>query len=120
MVCTAALFAQSAVAAPNITSGDIVDGEVKTVDIGASAVTSAKIQDGAVTTSKLEDGAVTAAKLAGQVYTQAQVDAIVASLQQQISELQDLLQHFSRTGNEIYVSGANVHILNAPAPHPPR
>jgi len=46
---------------------------------------------------------------------QATVDAqavLISTLQAQVAALQDLLQHFSRTGNDIYITGANLHILN--------
>jgi hypothetical protein len=54
----------SAYAANTISSGDIVDGQVKTVDLGPAAVTNGKLADNAVGTGKIIDGAVTAAKLA--------------------------------------------------------
>jgi hypothetical protein len=43
-------------------------------------------------------------------YTQAQVDSLVANLQAQVTALQDLLQHVSRSGDDIYVTGANLHV----------
>jgi len=52
-----------AVAAGAITSLDIVDGQVKTVDLGKNAVTWRKIKPGAVKTSRIANGAVTGAKL---------------------------------------------------------
>jgi hypothetical protein len=53
----------SAYAANTISSGDIVDGQVKTVDIGAAAVTNGKLADNSIGASKLIDGHVTAAEL---------------------------------------------------------
>jgi hypothetical protein len=53
----------SAYAANTISSGDIVDGQVKTVDLGAGAVTNAKLADNAVGSGKIIDGGVTAADL---------------------------------------------------------
>jgi hypothetical protein len=47
-----------------------------------------------------------------QYYTQAQVDAIVASLQVQIDALTSLTEHLSRSGNDLYVTGANLHIVD--------
>lgn len=46
-----------------IRSVDIVNGEVKTPDIGAAAVTTAKLKDAAVTTVKLKPGSVGPAQL---------------------------------------------------------
>jgi hypothetical protein len=43
-------------------------------------------------------------------YTKAEVDALVSGLQSQIAALQDLLLHFSRSGNNIYITGANLNI----------
>ena len=64
----------TAYAAGTVRSKDIVNGQVKTVDLGANAVTSAKIQDGevslgdvgasAIDSSKLVDASVGAADLA--------------------------------------------------------
>ena len=45
-------------------------------------------------------------------YTQAEVDAIVSSLQAQIDALTDLTQHLSRSGDDLYVAGANLHIVD--------
>ncbi len=53
----------TAYAADTIFSSDIVDGEVKTADLGQSAVRSSKIATGQVQTVDLGDGAVTEAKL---------------------------------------------------------
>ena len=50
------LGAGSAYAANTIFSGDIVDGQVKTVDLANAAVVTAKIADGAVTSAKVQDG----------------------------------------------------------------
>jgi len=83
------------------------------------AVTGGKIVDGAVGSAKIADGAVTGAKLADPVYTKSEVDALIGALQSQIAALQgqnaglqNLLQHFSVEGNDIYISGANLHVVN--------
>ena len=52
-----------------VESSDIVDGQVKAVDLANSSVTSAKIRDGAVATADLADGAVTGAKVADSSLT---------------------------------------------------
>ena len=52
-----------------VLSSDIVDGEVKTVDLGSNAVTGAKLASGAVTSGKLVNSAVTNAKLAATAVT---------------------------------------------------
>jgi hypothetical protein len=33
-------------------------------------------------------------------------------LAQRVAALEDLLQHFSRKGNEVFITGANLHIVN--------
>ena len=48
----------------------------------------------------------------GRYYTQAQVDAIVAGLQAQIDALTNLTEHWSRSGDDIYLTGANLHIVD--------
>jgi hypothetical protein len=50
--------------------------------------------------------------MAAQTYTKAQVDSLVNGLQAQITVLQGLLQHFSRNGNEVAITGANLHIVS--------
>ncbi len=40
----------------------------------------------------------------------AALQATVSALQAQVAALQGLLQHFSRSGNELYISGANLNI----------
>jgi hypothetical protein len=47
----------------SVTSAKIVDGEVKTQDLGDNSVYSAKIQDGEVRESDLQDNAVTTNKI---------------------------------------------------------
>lgn len=49
--------------------------------------------------------------------TSARADLIVAQetiamLQGSVSDLDALLQHFSRVGNEVYLTGANLHVVN--------
>ena len=67
IVAYVALFAActtgAAYAANTIASGDIINGEVKTVDLGNNAVTSAKIADGQVTEADVGQAAVGAAEL---------------------------------------------------------
>ncbi len=77
-----------------------------------AGVKSNHIQDGAITAAKIANGAVTSDKFAEPVYTRAEVNAMLADLQVQIATLQDLLQHFSRNGDEITISGANLKIVN--------
>ncbi len=45
-------------------------------------------------------------------YTKASVDTTIAALEARISALESLLTHFSRSNNEVTISGANVHIVN--------
>ena len=39
-------------------------------------------------------------------------EAELQALKDRISELEDLLSHFSKSGNEIYITGANLHVVN--------
>jgi len=43
-------------------------------------------------------------------YTKAEVDGLISSLQAQITTLQNLLQGVTRSANNIYITGANLHI----------
>ena len=52
------LAAGTAQAADTVFSTDIVDGQVKTVDLAGAAVTSDRLAAGAVTTDKIKDGAI--------------------------------------------------------------
>jgi hypothetical protein len=94
--------APSSYAGPIVTTSEIQDGTIQAVDLGANSVTQNKIADGAVSSSKL----------AMAVYTKAEVDALIYDLQAQIAALQSLLQHFSRAGNEVTLTGANLRIVN--------
>jgi len=40
------------------------------------------------------------------------LETLTATLQNQVQALRDLLSHFSRSGNEIFISGANLHVIN--------
>ncbi len=53
----------TAYAVNTVFSSDIVDGEVKTADLGANSVTDAKIAGGAVANGKLKNDAVTSGKV---------------------------------------------------------
>jgi hypothetical protein len=64
-----ALGTGGAYAANTIGSSDIIDGEVKTADLGANAVTSAKIADGEVTEAGIGQGAVSTAELKNDAVT---------------------------------------------------
>lgn len=44
----------------------------------------------------------------GDVTSQANVE----ELQQQVAELRSLLQHVTRNGNDLYITGANLHVMN--------
>lgn len=45
-------------------------------------------------------------------YSQVEVNAIISSLEARIAALEDKLQHFNRNGNDITISGANLHIVS--------
>jgi hypothetical protein len=68
-----ALGGSSAYAANTVFSADIVDGEVKTADLGPDAVTNAKLADNAVGTHKINDGGVRAADIDQGAVTSAHV-----------------------------------------------
>jgi len=40
------------------------------------------------------------------------LDTANTALQSQVAALQDLFQHFSRSGNDVFVTGANLHIVS--------
>jgi hypothetical protein len=63
----------AAYAANTVFSTDIVDGEVKSVDLGTNAVTTAKIATDAVTSAKIADGSVTGADVANNSIASADV-----------------------------------------------
>jgi hypothetical protein len=54
-----------AYAANTVFSGDIVDGEVKTADLGSNSVTAGKIKDGEVKAAEIATDAVGAAEIQG-------------------------------------------------------
>jgi hypothetical protein len=54
-----------AFAANTVKSIDIVDGEVKTADLGSNAVTAAKVKDGEIKAAEIATDAVGAAELQG-------------------------------------------------------
>ena len=64
LALTVALSTGTAYAANTVRSEDIVNGQVKTVDLGANAVTTAKIKDGQVHLADLGTGSVDSAKIA--------------------------------------------------------
>lgn len=63
LALTIALGTGTAYAANTVRSTDIVNGQVKNVDLGANAVTSAKIQDGAVGLGDLGANSVDTARI---------------------------------------------------------
>lgn len=80
--CVALFFALSGGAAwathPNgantISTGDIIDGEVRKVDIGLNAVGTDKINDGAVRTADIRDGGVRSVDVLDDGLTGADID----------------------------------------------
>lgn len=121
-------------------SADIVNGEVKTIDLGANAVTTAKIQDGqvlnadvgmdAITTDKIQNGAVMNADLANSSVTDAKLgsdvtarfaalEAAVATLQAQVSGLESQLAAVAANpaldlGPYVSVDAGMINRLNGP------
>ena len=92
-------------------------------------------EDGAVLICAAKDGALRyivdpaeckEKEMILQMYTAGAVDAKFAAVQERldaleaenaalssrVDELEDLLQHFSREGDEIYITGANLHVVN--------
>lgn len=99
-----------------ITSVMIANGAVDTEKVASNAITSAKIVDGTVTADDIYDGSgsgLDADRVDGHEASHFATAAYVASLEARIAVLENLLlQHFSRNGNDITISGANVHIVN--------
>lgn len=124
--------ATAAWSAPTIYSTDIVNGEVKNVDLSANAVTTDKILDGAVSNADLAAASVSADKLAMAVYTKAEVDTLIAGLQAQITDLLSRVSQLESNpalalggyvavtasevngapGPNVVISGANLHVLS--------
>jgi hypothetical protein len=69
-----ALGGTSAYAANTVLSADIVDGEVKTVDLGPAAVTNGKLADNSIGSGKIVNGAVTSDKVANDALTGADIN----------------------------------------------
>ena len=86
----------------NIYAGDNVYLEI-TVDPGGAAQVMAPRQ---------RIGSVVFALKAGTADGLAELTATVATLQAQMAELQDRLQHVSRDGDRIIITGANLQIVN--------
>jgi hypothetical protein len=89
IIAVAAFVAGSFVASPElrayaantIGSADIIDGQVKTSDLGGNAVTSAKIKDGEIKTADIATGAVAAGRIAdGAVGTLKIADDSIAAV----------------------------------------
>lgn len=102
-----------------VKTGHLQNAAVTAEKIAGDAVTTSKILDGTIGPLDLANGAVTSEKLSFPVYTEAEVDTLIAGLasdiadlQSQVVALQQLLQHFSRAGNEITISGANLNLNN--------
>ena len=69
-----ALATGGAYAANTVFSGDIVDGQVKTVDLANAAVTTEKIAGGAVTTEKVKNDNLTGGDIAPNTLKGADID----------------------------------------------
>jgi hypothetical protein len=113
--------------AGSISTAMIANGAVSTAKIGDDQVTDAKIA-GPITGSKISSVGLDADTLDGQhaagfavsshhhdglYYSKSHVDALearIASLETALSTLQTLVRHFTRSGNDIYLTGANLHI----------
>jgi hypothetical protein len=73
LALTIALGTGTAYAANTVFSEDIVNGEVKNVDIHSQAVGTGKLADGAVTSVKVEDEALTALDLGANAVASSEV-----------------------------------------------
>ncbi len=125
------------VIANGVTTTMIQDAAVENAKLASGAVTGAKIADGTITSAKIVGGAGSGlnadlldgfhstafasvghahdARYAPSVHDHNDTyydKAYVNALEARIAALEDLLQHFSRNGNEIIVTGANLNILS--------
>ena len=93
----------------------------KAQTVAANAVTSIGIADGSITSSDIDrtnldsdtlDGSdSTDFASSGHVHTESCDQGCVNDFEARIAALEQLiLTHFSRTGNDIYITGANVHV----------
>ncbi|MCP3876486.1 MAG: hypothetical protein GY699_25515, partial [Desulfobacteraceae bacterium] len=103
-----------------IRAGTVSDGAITETKLAANAVTTEKLADGSVTASKVTggpDSGLNADQLDGKssedfgaasVVNQNQTD--IAALQAEIQALKDLLAGVTRSNNNIYFTGVNVHV----------
>jgi hypothetical protein len=69
-----------AFAANTVFSGDIVDGEVKTADLGSNSVTAAKIKDGEVRVAEIASNAVGSSEIATDAVGAAEIQGVTKLL----------------------------------------
>jgi hypothetical protein len=69
-----------AFAANTVFSGDIVDGEVKTADLGSNSVTAAKIKDGEVKAAEIASNAVGSSEIATDAVGAAELQGVTKLL----------------------------------------
>ena len=84
--------------------GEAVDA-IKATD-GAGSGLDADLLDG----NDSENFAVSGHDHGTVYYTKAEVNSLVGGLQAQVVALQTLLQHFSRVGNNVLITGANLYL----------
>lgn len=63
-------------------------------------------------TSPAPQGAPLITFNAGEIASAADVNQNFAALEARLTSLEDLLAHFSRSGDNVFVTGANLHIVN--------
>jgi hypothetical protein len=117
-----------AYAANTVRSIDIVDGEVKTVDLGSNAVTAGKIKDGEVKAAEIATDGVGAAEIATNAvgadeiasnvvgFEEIATDAVGASELQGVTELDFFSCPLSPSQQSFLILPGNFMIVNCPTP----
>ena len=101
-------------------AGTVSDGAITAVKLASDAVTTEKLVDGAVTADKVSGGFVPnldadrldghSAEEFGTAAELAQAQEEIATLRKEMDVILNLLANISRSGDNIYITGANLHI----------
>ena len=103
-----------------IRAGTVSDGAITAVKLASDAVTTEKLVNGAVTADKVTGGAGSgldadrvdghSAEYFGTAVELAQARAEIATLRKEMDALLTLLAGVARTGDNIYITGVNLHL----------